>query len=231
MGVDTLSGALGNIFSFFGDVAFTWVPATFGAVTGTAPPGAPPPLTLISQPVTASDVVTYLQQYAPSQEYADLTRHWGELVAISIVVSLLLAALITYCVFRILEVRRHERQSLQAAAHPVAAHDLSRTQLHWNRIMEESESGDDKRWRVAILEADIMLNELLDVQGYRGETMGDKMKQVDRSSFHTIDLAWEAHAVRNKIAHEGSAHLLNEREVRRVMTLYEQVFREFKLIA
>ncbi|HTR18716.1 MAG TPA: hypothetical protein VMH91_01900 [Candidatus Paceibacterota bacterium] len=230
MGVDTLHGAIGNIFWFFGDVAFTWVPATIGAITGTAP-GASPPFSLISQPVTASDVVAYMRQYAPPPEYADLVRHWGELVAIALVVSLLLAALMAYCIFRILEIRRHERERFQVAAHPVAAHDISRTQLHWNRVVEESMSNDEKRWRLAILEADIMLNELLDLNGYRGETMADKMKQVDRANFHTIDLAWEAHRVRNSIAHEGSARLLNEREVRRVIGLYEQVFREFKLVS
>ena len=80
------------------------------------------------------------------------------------------------------------------------------------------------------MEADIMLNEILDLQGYKGETMADKMKQVDRAGFNTIDNAWEAHKVRNKITHIGNAHLLNSREVRRVMSLYESVFKEFKMI-
>ena len=75
-----------------------------------------------------------------------------------------------------------------------------------------------------------MLNELLDVLGYRGETMADKMKQVVRGDFNTIDLAWEAHKVRNRVAHEGAEHLLSGREARRVISLYEQVFREFKFI-
>ena len=228
MGVDTLSGAFGNIFSFLGQVAFTWVPATFGAVTGTAP-GASPPISLLSQPVTASQAAAFLQAASPA-EYAAFYRHWAELVAISIVLSVLCGALIVYCAMRIIEVRRHERMRVEAAAHPVAAHDISRTQLRWNGIVEEASSDDERKWRLAILEADIMLNELLDVQGYRGETMGDKMKQADRATFRSIDAAWEAHAVRNKIAHEGSAHLLSGREARRVIGLYEEVFREFKII-
>ena len=68
-----------------------------------------------------------------------------------------------------------------------------------------------------------MLDELLTVQGYHGDTVGDKMKQVERSDFNTIDLAWDAHKVRNRIAHEGSEHDLNAREVRRVIALYPQL--------
>lgn len=226
--VDTFAGAFGNLAWFFGDVAFTWVPATIGTLTGTAP-GAPQPIGLISQPVTTSDVSGFLQSASPA-EYATLYHDWGILVAVSIVLSLLFAALVAYCAMRIIEVRRHERMRFEAAAHPVAAHDVSRTQLRWNSIVEESNSDDERKWRLAILEADIMLNELLDVQGYRGETMADKMKRADPETFRTIDDAWEAHRVRNQIAHQGSAHLLSGRETRHVISLYERVFREFKII-
>jgi hypothetical protein len=228
-GADTLSGAIGNILWFFGDVAFTWVPATFTAVTGTAP-GSTPPLSPISQRVSASDVVLYLQQVSTPTQYAQLYLNWSEFVALSIVLSLIFAAFIIYCAIRIMTVRKHENQRFKALEHTVAAHDVPKTQLRWNRVIEEMSADDERHWRLAILEADIMLNELLDVQGYRGETMGDKMKQVDRADFRSIDLAWEAHKIRNAVAHEGSAHILNQREARRVIGLYEQVFREFKVI-
>ena len=78
--------------------------------------------------------------------------------------------------------------------------------------------------------ADIMLNELLDTLGYRGETMADKMKTVEKGDFKTISMAWEAHLMRNAIAHQGLMKELNEREARRIIGLYEQVFREFRFI-
>ena len=118
----------------------------------------------------------------------------------------------------------------RAAAHPVAKQDVPRTQLRWNKIVEQANSNSEQHWRLAILEADIMLNELLDLKGYKGDTMADKMKQIGRADFNTVDEAWEAHKVRNRIAHEGSAHKLNDRETRRVIALYEKVFREFKII-
>lgn len=226
--VDTLTGAFGNIFWFIGDLAFTWVPATVGSVTGTAP-GAPQPISLLAQPVSAGQAAAFVQAVSPG-EYAEFYHYWAVLVAVGIILSIVCGALVIYCAMRIIEVRRHERARFQAAAHPVAAHDVSRTQLRWNGIVEEANSDDDRKWRLAILEADIMLNELLDIQGYRGETMADKMKQVDRSHFRSIDAAWEAHRARNQIAHQGSAYLLNARDTRRIIGLYEEVFREFKII-
>ena len=74
-----------------------------------------------------------------------------------------------------------------------------------------------------------MLNELLDMQGYKGETIADKMKQVDRNKFNSIESAWDAHKIRNRIAHEGGL-TLTPREVRSAITLYERVFKEFRYL-
>ena len=61
----------------------------------------------------------------------------------------------------------------------------------------------------------------------KGETVADMLKSA---SFKTVQLAWDAHGVRNRIAHEGSDFQLTEREAKRAFVLYESVFRELKVI-
>ena len=89
------------------------------------------------------------------------------------------------------------------------------------------ESGHEIDWSQAIIEADIMLDEILDEQGYVGESVGDKLKQATPARFHTIQDAWDAHLVRNEIAHKGSAFQLTEHVAYRTISHYENVFREF----
>lgn len=155
---------------------------------------------------------------------------WGPIFPFSILLSLLFAVGIVYCVIRILQIRRAEYLQFHKASHSVAARDVPRTHLRWNRVLEHANSNDEHQWRLAILEADIMLNELLDSLGYKGETMAEKMKQVSRGDFNSIDSAWEAHKVRNRVAHEGAESPLTEREKNRVIGLYSQIFKEFKFI-
>ena len=157
-------------------------------------------------------------------------RGWFVFSLISILVSLPFIAVSIYCWLRIVQIRRRERLAVRAAQRTVESRDVPKTQLRWSRVLEQAGSSRPEGWRLAILEADIMLNELLDLQGYRGETIADKMKQVDRRQFNSIDAAWEAHKVRNRVAHEGTAHDLTPREVRRVIALYELAFREFRYI-
>jgi hypothetical protein len=100
----------------------------------------------------------------------------------------------------------------------------------WEKVLDHINSSNPSDWKLAILEADIMLDEMLDKMSYHGETMGEKLKSVEPSDFNTIDKAWEAHKIRNSIAHEGSDFLMNEREAKRVIALYKDVFDEFRYL-
>lgn len=82
-------------------------------------------------------------------------------------------------------------------------------------------------WRIGIMEADNLLQEVLQNKGYKGDGVGEMLKEA---SFKTIDLAWDAHKIRNRIAHEGSNFQLTDREAKRAFILYESVFRELKAI-
>jgi hypothetical protein len=100
----------------------------------------------------------------------------------------------------------------------------------WTRVLEHMNSENESDWRLAVLESDLILEEILNKIGYRGETIGDKLKNVEKSDFQTLDLAWEAHKVRNLIAHSGGDFRIDQKEARRVIALYEQVFKEFHFI-
>ena len=113
---------------------------------------------------------------------------------------------------------------------PPAPAGVSVEASKWQKVVEHVGSTNPADWRLAILEADIMLDDLLDKLGVVGDTMGDKLKKINPGDFKSLNNAWEAHRIRNAIAHEGSDFALTEREARRVIGLYESVFREFKFI-
>ena len=96
-------------------------------------------------------------------------------------------------------------------------------QLVANYMKDEMEA----MWRLGIIEADNLLYKVLNEKGYRGETLGDMLKSAH---FNSISQAWDAHKVRNRIAHEGSSYTLTDREARRVFAIYEEVLTELKAI-
>jgi hypothetical protein len=100
----------------------------------------------------------------------------------------------------------------------------------WQKVLIHINSANSSDWKLAILECDIMLSDILEKMGYMQESISEKLKSIETSDFTNIEYAWEAHKIRNQIAHEGSDFLINEREAKRVIGLYEVVFREFNYI-
>jgi hypothetical protein len=100
----------------------------------------------------------------------------------------------------------------------------------WDIVESHMLSENPGEWKLAIMEADSMLEDLVKKLGYPGSTLGEMMKQIEKSDFTTLDDAWEAHKVRNYIAHQGSTYLLTKHQANRVIRLYEKVFREFEYI-
>mgnify|MGYP003394278387 FL=1 len=100
----------------------------------------------------------------------------------------------------------------------------------WEQVLKYMNSDNSSDWRLAIIEADVILEELLRSLGYVGESVGEMLKSVEKTDFLTVEDAWEAHKVRNAVAHSGGGFQLNQRETKRVIALFEKVFNEFDVI-
>ncbi|MFA6536177.1 MAG: hypothetical protein WC250_03960 [Candidatus Paceibacterota bacterium] len=148
----------------------------------------------------------------------------------SIMISVLLLVGIVYCLMRIKQLREAEEEQFAQNKEAAAEAKSEMVNKKWQRVLEHIGSANPGDWRLAIMEADIMLDELLEKLGYQGDGIGEKLKSVEKSDFTSIDQAWEAHKVRNQIAHEGSEFQLSEREAKRVVSLFEAVFKEFKFV-
>lgn len=153
---------------------------------------------------------------------------WVWLTALGYLLAVAGLFLIVYCMVRVFELREREEHYYSTLIHaPEAA---MKTNARWEHIESLIESGDQSKWREAIMEADIMLNDALYKRGYEGENVSEKLKSADPHNFRSLEDAWEAHKVRNQIAHEGSAFHITETIARRTIARYESVFREFEIL-
>jgi hypothetical protein len=106
------------------------------------------------------------------------------------------------------------------------------TQLRsrWQQLLDLAISTNPRDWREAILEADMMLGELLEKLGYGGDGTPERLRAIPEGAFVTLPNAWEAHRIRNFVAAKSSDYILTQREAFRIMKLYEQVFEEFDFV-
>jgi hypothetical protein len=154
----------------------------------------------------------------------------GWFLFISGLLSVLFAALALYSFWQFRNIRLSEKETLRLLDAKLTVDASGARNERWERILSLVASDNPGDWRVAIIEADIALEELMRSMSYHGDTLGDMLKAVEKSDFQTLDLAWEGHKVRNRIAHSGSDYILTNREAKRIIDLYRQVFQEFDVI-
>jgi hypothetical protein len=141
---------------------------------------------------------------------------------------------------RILEIRKREHDYMHHETHEYyhkRAHEEHKAEEvyksknpRWQAVIEYLNSHNQGDWKLAILEADSMLDSLVDSLGFKGESLGEKLKSIDEEKFPKLNSVWEAHNIRNKIAHEGTDFDLSSHEAKRVIGIYEQVFRDYNFI-
>jgi len=149
--------------------------------------------------------------------------------------------IICYVFVRMLEIRAKEHKHLHHEIHQYT----QKKKQEEKRLREESRSSKNERWiktlaylfsqhasdwKLAIIEADSMLESLMEQLGFRGETLGDRLKNANHENFPNLTIAWEVHTIRNRIAHEGLTFEVSQREAKRVIALYEQIFHEYGYI-
>lgn len=152
---------------------------------------------------------------------------WAWVVGIGYSLSVLALAFIIYFLVRIFELREREAKFFGTL---ILAPESAVANHRWEHVQSLMDGASPSEWREAITEADIMLDDLLNAQGYTGEGVGEKLRQADPEDFHSLSDAWEAHKVRNQIAHQGSAFELSDTLAHRTIQRYERVFREFGFI-
>jgi len=162
----------------------------------------------------------------------ELVLFWDGFKVVSTIVSLLLLTGIIYSYIRLSQIRKEELEELDRMTEASAESETVKLRRddRWDQVLEHVNSESPNDWRQAIIEADTILEDIIFRAGYPGETLGEKMRGIERSDFRTLDEAWEAHKVRNQIAHEGSRFELSKREALRIIDLYKRVFEEFYYI-
>lgn len=81
----------------------------------------------------------------------------------------------------------------------------------------------DSHWQVAIIEADKLLDRVLKSMRLPGDTMGERLKFLTYSRTE-LKFVWQAHLVRNRLAHEANFRL-DRRTARETMATFKRAFK------
>ena len=98
----------------------------------------------------------------------------------------------------------------------------------WDRILSKI-GGTQDSLKLAIIDADKLVDELLKDMRFEGEHMADRLEQITKQNFSTIDRLWRAHKIRNRLVHEPDFKISKE-EAEQIFNDYEAFLKEAEAI-
>lgn len=99
----------------------------------------------------------------------------------------------------------------------------------WNGIRARLSLRREADWKLAIIEADKLMDDALLRAGYKGKDMGARLKQMTTEQLSNLNDVWKAHKMRNLLSHETGYHL-SLTEAQWAVQTYEDAFKEMQLL-
>lgn len=106
--------------------------------------------------------------------------------------------------------------------------DVEKYRLKWLKIEQQLKRDEVSTYHLTVLEADKLLDMALRERGVRGETMGERMKNV-KEVWSNRNAIWTAHKLRNQIAHESDVRVGYD-DARRALASFKQGLKDLGAI-
>ena len=99
----------------------------------------------------------------------------------------------------------------------------------WNKIKIRLKSGNPSQYKVAILEADAIADEILKGMGYKGENMNERLKQIKPGQIDNLEDLNRAHQTRNRIIYETDLSI-EKNQATETIEIYENFLKDMEFM-
>lgn len=139
---------------------------------------------------------------------------------ISVVISLLFIGGIIYFLLRTEWLKRLISKDLVEFLNfkPYGIKTIPKT---WDKIFKRLEGGIESETKLAVIEADDLLNNVLERMGYTGDSLGERLRRLDEDTLPNINEVLEVHKIKDNIVHDPT-YRLNFGQTRVILEIYKQ---------
>jgi hypothetical protein len=153
---------------------------------------------------------------------------------VSGIVSLALAFLFVLILYKFSALRIKKdgtsvAQELAQDISPPAPAPGGAYKARWEEIVKHMDSTRETEWKFAVIEADKLMDLVLKRAGFPGDTLGERLMNIQPGQLENLQGLWDAHKVRNRLAHEVD-YFLRYSEAKQAIGQYEAFLRELEAI-
>ncbi len=105
---------------------------------------------------------------------------------------------------------------------------VKETFKQWNKIVKRLETDREAEYKLAVIEADGLLESVLERMGYKGDNFVQRLEQIDPSVLPNLEEVWKAHKTRNNIVHDPDYRLILA-QAKTMLEIYEKALRDLEM--
>lgn len=106
---------------------------------------------------------------------------------------------------------------------------LNKIKRQWQRIKARLETKQESHYKIAVIQADKLFDNLLERAGFPGASMDDKLKQAISAQFSNLDDIWKAHKLRNEII-KNIDQKIDYSDAKNAIYAYEKALEELEAL-
>jgi hypothetical protein len=99
----------------------------------------------------------------------------------------------------------------------------------WKKIEKRLESKNEADFKLAILEADEFLNEVMEEIGHKGKNLNEKLENVDEEIIPNLKELKQVRKIKEDIISDPS-YRLSEQEAKYILNVYEKTLKDLQAI-
>ncbi|MDI6591760.1 MAG: hypothetical protein QME61_02390 [Patescibacteria group bacterium] len=99
----------------------------------------------------------------------------------------------------------------------------------WSKITKRLKTKRESEYKLALIEADSMLDNVLKNLGYKGENLKERLKLVSAETVSNIEKLLEAHEICGHIINDPDYRLTLE-ETEKVLNIYHQALKDLQVL-
>lgn len=172
------------------------------------------------------DFTSFFNLFSEPEWFGSVVYIWRYTIRFSVLVlDIILGVCIVYLIFRIWS-RQHRIKLFYFSKRKVKKVSMDRKFIRqWQKIVKRLSTPTPENLRLAVIDADTLVDTFLKKAGYSGEHMADRLSRIIPSEVKSLEKLWDAHLLRNSLVHvPGSTVSTNE--AKKAVTAFEDFLQE-----
>jgi len=168
-----------------------------------------------------AQIYRFIVDYFKGQEFFGLI---ASLKGIFTILTIIFGAIVVVIMIKMSNLIKEEVAEIKAELKP-PKEAVTPYDNRWQEIKNHVNSFRESEWKMAVIEADKLVDDALKAAGFPGESMGERLMLIKPGQLLNLQYLWDAHKLRNLIVHDPN-YQITHRQAIWAVEAFESVLRE-----